>query len=95
MRSALRSIPVISFRAPLSHSNYPILSRITPFQFIHSPGLQSQRQFTASVHTMTDTNQGGDPSKKTYHKKATGNALITVKHHSKEDELKLYGSAFW
>lgn len=44
---------------------------------------------------MTDTNQGGDATKKTYHKKATGNALTTVKNHSKEDELKLYGSAFW
>jgi glutathione S-transferase len=44
---------------------------------------------------MTDTNQGSDPSKKTYHKKATGNALTTVKNHSKEDDLKLYGSAFW
>ncbi|KAF2833192.1 hypothetical protein CC86DRAFT_365150 [Ophiobolus disseminans] len=38
--------------------------------------------------------QGGDPSKKTYHKKATGNAWTTVKNHSKEDDLKLYGSAF-
>lgn len=43
---------------------------------------------------MTDTNQGGDSSKKTYHKKATGNALTTVKNHSKEGDLKLYGSAF-
>jgi hypothetical protein len=46
-------------------------------------------------YKMTDTNQGGDSSKKTYHKKATGNALMTVKNHSKEDDLKLYGSAFW
>lgn len=46
-------------------------------------------------YTMTDTNQGGDASKKTYHKKATGNALTTVKSHSKEDDLKLYGSCFW
>ncbi|CAO2650718.1 Nn.00g020100.m01.CDS01 [Neocucurbitaria sp. VM-36] len=38
--------------------------------------------------------QGGDPSKKTYHKKATGNALTTVKNHSKDDDLKLYGSCF-
>jgi len=44
---------------------------------------------------MTDRNQGGDAIKKTYHKKATGNALTTVKSHSREDELKLYGSAFW
>jgi glutathione S-transferase len=48
-----------------------------------------------SRSTMTDTNQGGDPSKKTYHKKATGNALTTVKNHSKDDDLKIYGSAFW
>ncbi|KAL8947838.1 MAG: hypothetical protein Q9222_005923 [Ikaeria aurantiellina] len=33
-------------------------------------------------------------SEKTYHKKATGNALATVKRHSKEHELKLYGSCF-
>ncbi|KAF2120454.1 hypothetical protein BDV96DRAFT_564867 [Lophiotrema nucula] len=38
--------------------------------------------------------QGGDPQKKTYHKKATGNALTTVKNHSREDDLKLYGSCF-
>ncbi|KAF1841130.1 uncharacterized protein K460DRAFT_371121 [Cucurbitaria berberidis CBS 394.84] len=37
---------------------------------------------------------GGDSSKKTYHKKATGNALTTVKNHSKDDDLKLYGSCF-
>lgn len=44
---------------------------------------------------MTDTNQGGDPAKKTYHKKATGNALVTVKNHSKDEDLKLFGSCFW
>lgn len=44
---------------------------------------------------MTDTNQNGDPSKKTYHKKATGAALATVKEHSKDSDLKLYGSCFW
>ncbi|KAH5337077.1 hypothetical protein HBI50_016600 [Parastagonospora nodorum] len=38
--------------------------------------------------------QGGDPTKKTYHKKATGNAWTTVKNHSQENDLKLYGSAF-
>ena len=34
-------------------------------------------------------------SQKTYHKKATGAALVTTKKHSKEHELKLYGSCFW
>ena len=33
--------------------------------------------------------------KKTYHKKATGLALTTVKKHSKEHDMKLYGSCFW
>jgi hypothetical protein len=47
------------------------------------------------LYNMTDPNQGGDPTKKTYHKKATGNALTTVKNRSKDDELKLYGSCFW
>lgn len=32
---------------------------------------------------------------KTYHKKATGQALNTVKKRSKENELKLFGSCFW
>jgi hypothetical protein len=32
---------------------------------------------------------------KTYHKKATGNASATVRMHSKEHDLKLFGSCFW
>ena len=34
-------------------------------------------------------------NQKTYHKKATGEALVTAKKHSKDHELKLYGSCFW
>ncbi|KAF2813531.1 uncharacterized protein BDZ99DRAFT_381251 [Mytilinidion resinicola] len=41
-----------------------------------------------------DKKKGGDPQKKTYHKKATGKAYATVKAHSKEEDLKLYGSCF-
>ncbi|KAH6719043.1 hypothetical protein DL95DRAFT_385490 [Leptodontidium sp. 2 PMI_412] len=33
-------------------------------------------------------------TQKTYHKKASGNALTTVRKHSKENELKLFGSCF-
>ncbi|PMD17583.1 hypothetical protein NA56DRAFT_648653 [Hyaloscypha hepaticicola] len=33
-------------------------------------------------------------TQKTYHKKATGNALATVRKHSKEGDLKLFGSCF-
>jgi glutathione S-transferase len=32
---------------------------------------------------------------KTYHKKATGAALATVRKHSKEHDLKLFASCFW
>ena len=35
------------------------------------------------------------PDQKTYHKKASGLALATVKKHSKDHELKLYGGCFW
>ena len=44
---------------------------------------------------MTNTNQGGEASKKSYHKKATGTALATVRDHAGEEDLKLYGSCFW
>jgi len=40
--------------------------------------------------TMADTAD----QQKTYHKKATGNALTTVRKHSKEHDLKLFGSCF-
>jgi glutathione S-transferase len=43
---------------------------------------------------MTDANQNGAKEKKTYHKRATGAALETVKQHSQDDVMKLYGSCF-
>ena len=42
--------------------------------------------------TMADNTQS---NQKTYHKKPTGEALVTAKRHSKDHELKLYGSCFW
>ncbi|KAI6867673.1 glutathione S-transferase [Hortaea werneckii] len=41
-----------------------------------------------------DPNQGGDATKKTYHKQATGEAWKTVQAHSTDKRLKLYGSCF-
>ncbi|GAB7338801.1 hypothetical protein MBLNU457_5501t2 [Dothideomycetes sp. NU457] len=41
-----------------------------------------------------DANQGGDATKKTYNKKATGEALKTAEAHSAEKDLKIYGSCF-
>ena len=42
-----------------------------------------------------DANQNGDSKKKSYHKQPTGNALKTADSHSKENDLKLFGSCFW
>lgn len=44
---------------------------------------------------MSDTNITKNQDKKSYHTKATGAALSTVKKHSKEHSLKLYGGCFW
>ncbi|KAF2722665.1 glutathione S-transferase [Polychaeton citri CBS 116435] len=41
-----------------------------------------------------DKNQGGDVSKKTYHKIATGQAKLTADNHAADNNLKLYGSCF-
>ena len=45
-------------------------------------------------NTGLDPNQGGDATKKTYHKRATGAAWQTVQAHSTDQPLKLYGSCF-
>jgi hypothetical protein len=34
-------------------------------------------------------------AQKSYHTQATGAAAETVANHSKESDLKLYGSCFW
>lgn len=46
--------------------------------------------FKQISRTMADVSQ-----QKTYHKKANGNALATVRKHTKEHDLKLFGSCFW
>ena len=89
-RHLARSLPACTPLAAGSHlDTFPLCFIVHP-----RPRLSSVL-FTSSSSTMTDMNQGGDPSKKTYHKKATGNALTTVKNHAKEEDLKLYGSCFW
>lgn len=47
-----------------------------------------------SILPSMSENADSNPQK-TYHKKATGAALNTVKKHSKDHDLKLYGSCFW
>lgn len=44
---------------------------------------------------MTDGTNGKQSENKTYHEKATGNALKTAENHSQEKVLKLYGGCFW
>lgn len=93
------TIPMNFVTQPLtaaSHYYRPLLQTKSPSCLLsHRATLRSPFFITLARSKMTDTNQGGDASKKTYHKKATGNALTTVKSHSKDDDLKLYGSAFW
>lgn len=88
LRTACRAYPHCTISVNSSKSSSYLKSS---FRLISNPHLTS---FTVQ-YKMTDRNQGGDASKKTYHKKATGNALTTVKTHSKDNDLKLYGSAFW
>jgi hypothetical protein len=44
---------------------------------------------------MAPSNESTAQEKKSYHTKATGQALVTAKRHSREHSLKLYGSCFW
>jgi len=65
--------------------------RTKSFQAFPKPSI---RRSFASMPEL-DANQGGDAKKKTYNKKATGEALKTAEAHSAEKDLKLYGSCFW
>ncbi|TLD34864.1 hypothetical protein E2P81_ATG05029 [Venturia nashicola] len=47
-----------------------------------------------ALRQMPGTNDTKSQEKKSYHTKATGAALATVKKHSKEHNLKLYGGCF-
>ncbi|MCJ1470792.1 hypothetical protein MMC07_009439 [Pseudocyphellaria aurata] len=57
----------------------------------HFLKLEKVKKKTQIDYIMSDN---PNPSQKTYHKKATGAALSTIKKHSKEHELKLFGSCF-
>lgn len=58
--------------------------------FIHLPFYsQSPAQYTQKVRAMSAQNQ------KSYHRQPTGLAATTAANHSKEADLKLYGSCFW
>jgi glutathione S-transferase len=46
---------------------------------------------TTKTVNLADTMQ----QEKTYHKKASGLAATTVRIHSKENDLKLFGGCFW
>ncbi|KAL9094297.1 MAG: hypothetical protein Q9165_003437 [Trypethelium subeluteriae] len=52
----------------------------------------SSAPYSSSATKMS--NNVDENGKKTYHKKASGKALETVKKHSKEHDLKLFGSCF-
>jgi hypothetical protein len=54
-----------------------------------------RKSFSSTTTKMADTDENAQKEKKSYHTKATGAALATVKKHSKEHNLKLYGGCFW
>lgn len=81
-------------RLNLPRSHLPF-HHSSPVRFTSSSPSSSLSSSSSGKLEMSDTNQGGDSSKKTYHKKATGEALTTVKNHAKQEDLKLYGSCFW
>ena len=82
------------------------LARSTPFALrpIFKPAVAATRfaptsslaSFTTSAQLkMATSNEETKKEKKSYHTKATGPALATVKKRSKDHTLKLYGSCFW
>jgi glutathione S-transferase len=81
------SIPV---SRPALQSKYHLSKHKGP---TYNPTRMSSQDGHASKAEL-DANQGGDPNKKTYHKQPTGRALKTAQAHSKEHDLKLYGSCF-
>lgn len=59
-----------------------------------TPILKPTTMSTASDKSNLDPNQGGDATKKSYHKSPTGAALQTANAHSADHDLQLYGSCF-
>ena len=51
----------------------------------------TEQNYLLATAEMYNTNS----EQKTYHKKASGLAWATVKRHSKDHDLKLFGSCFW
>jgi hypothetical protein len=100
MSSLLNRIPIVLPMVITSYCLYGlspvfISSRVASLHNFPSLLLPANTfTFSNLFHNMSNTDQSVK-EKKTYHKKATGDALNTVKWHSKEDELKLYGSCFW
>ncbi|KAK2626150.1 hypothetical protein QTJ16_004412 [Diplocarpon rosae] len=62
----------------------------------HKHGLEeSDRVKKNSIQRLTmKKDKEEKKTQKTYHKKASGNALATVRKHAKDHELKLFGSCF-
>ncbi|KAM0803916.1 hypothetical protein BDR22DRAFT_818580 [Usnea florida] len=72
-------------------SPFPTVVRSSSKRFTLSRVTPSVSIYICVFCTMSDN---ANSEKKTYHKRATGNALNTVKKHAKDHELKLYGSCF-
>jgi hypothetical protein len=86
-----RSVPTFALRGSIIHCGK---TRRYASSMSDQNGHASKAESSASHNKDLDANQGGDATKKTYHKQATGLAWETVQAHSAEKDLKLYGSCF-
>lgn len=71
------------------------LSYVSVFSRHSSPLLQTFSLLQLQLSIIMGDADDSKVQQKTYHKKASGAALVTVKKHSRETDLKLYGSCFW
>ena len=75
---------------------YTMISRFYFIRFLllELSNLKFSTSLISNIHSRNMSNKS-QSEQKTYHKKATGAALATVKKHAKDHELKLIGSCFW
>jgi hypothetical protein len=86
MLHLLNPLPKLAPKPIFSYARQHIIpSKFSPYHILYS------RSLTTTPTKMSDNNN----EKKSYHKKATGEALKTVETHAAEHNLKLYGSCFW
>jgi hypothetical protein len=84
-------VSIVLFRHFMSPPFYKTFISMPKTSYLHCKQFSPKGLSIDQIAIMSDNEE----QQKTYHKKATGNALVTVKKHSKDNVLKLFGSCFW